>query len=146
MNAPTAPEYSCNVTLMFLDDDLDPTEVSVKLGLRPSQAWRNGEKRYIGSVEHTHQWGAWKRFSPPSQEAKSLPQKLRYWFRLLRGRKTVLRKLNTKFSVCALNCQVFSTRTASIIIPQDLQAQVSSLGLELRLSFIVHAEPPANDG
>jgi hypothetical protein len=131
---------------MFLNDDLDPTKISAELGLRPSQAWRKGEKMEIGSVTHTFEWGGWKRFTPPSLESKLLPQKLKYWCHLLHSRRNVLRKLNTKLSVCTLNCQVFSSSTVSIIISQDLQAQIASLGLELRLSFFADGASDANDG
>jgi len=124
-NHPSESEYLSHATLMVLGTSLEPSDVSGALGLRPTQTWRRGD---------SHKWGGWKKSLPASQLAKPLPSQLRFWVRTLRGRTKAISKLAAAGHLCALDCYIGTDSTATIIVPSDLQSELSSLGLELRLS------------
>ena len=129
------PEYSCHVALMFLDEELDPAAISKALTLQPTQAWRTGDLGLAGTVR---KWGGWKRSPPPREQLGSLARQLHYWCNLLDSRRPALAKIRRRIELCAFNCHVFTSGTASIIISPSLQNAVAGLALEVRLSVIVH--------
>jgi hypothetical protein len=134
------PEYTSHVTLMLLGDDLDPNRVTRLLALRPTKAWTKDDlKRTPGgatlSSESRHKWGGWKKSLPASLVTRPLPSQLRYWARKLTSKVDALSVLSAQGYVCALNCYVATSETASINMPAELQAQVAALGLEIRLAF-----------
>ena len=132
-------EYLSYVTLMIHGKNLEPVEVSRLLHLRPSQSWKRGE-----STGRTmpHPWGGWKKSLPKNLMPSPLPTQLRYWVRTLRERTAQIRTLERSTHLCALNCYIGSSHTASIIIPVELQQSVAALGLELHISFFAN-EPDA---
>jgi hypothetical protein len=130
------PEYLSYVTLMFLGDDLIPSEVSTVLRLRPTKSWARGEPR--GASPSVHDWGGWKKSLPESRLSHSFPSQLHFWVRTLRGKEDQLLSLSEAGYLCALNCYVGSRATASIILSPKLQRAVAAIGLELRMSFFAH--------
>ena len=122
---PSESEYLSHATLMVLGTSLEPADVSRLLKLRPTNAWRRGD---------SHAWGGWKKSLPTSQIARPLPSQLRYWVRVLRGRAKAISKLVATGHLCALDCYIGTSSTASIVVPADLQSELATLGLEMRLS------------
>jgi len=120
---------------MVRGPDLDPDQVTRLLRLRPTKSWRKGEPNSLGTSSQSA--GGWKRAIPQSLQAKRLDQQLSYWCRLMVDRKRELRALTQREELCALDCLVIAEKTASIIVPQDLQCAIAKLGIELRLSFWV---------
>lgn len=139
-------EYVCSVTLMVLGEDLDPDSVSATLRLEPSQCWRKGEKAkgrcgsaiaLRGSVQ---EWGGWKLFMADEQKDLLLEEQLECWVEVLRPRIVGLRQLRLLGLECALDIFVTSSETASIVLSNQLQKAVASLGLEMRISFWTFSE------
>ena len=130
-------EYLSHVTLMFLGDDLKPSEITRSLGLRPRQSWMPGEPSASGS-KSVHSHGGWKKSLPKAQLLRPLPSQLRFWVRALSGRTRAIAAIASQGHLCTLNAYIASSATASIIIPADLQRAIGALGLELRLSFFAH--------
>ena len=128
---------------MLLGHELDPRMVSNVLGLRPTQTWKRGELKrapsgkVLSSEPHLH--GGWKKSLPASQVTRPFPLQLRFWALKLRGKAHALSDLSGDGNVCALNCYVGTSGTASIIIPAALQLDISALGLELQLSVFAEA-------
>lgn len=120
------PEYISSATLMILGDDLDPEDVTKKLGYVPSQSWRR---------DATHEWGGWKRFVDPEHTNDPLEEQVEFWCSALRDRTEAISRLKSQGCHCALDLFVTTDATASIIIPELLQKQIAALGLELRLSI-----------
>jgi hypothetical protein len=140
-------EYVGSVTLMILGEDLDPDMVSRELGLTPSQAWRKGEKKsYLRAngtthrFESRHEWGGWKLFLDPEHKNDPVEAQLEYWSELLGPRLNSITQLKSKGFECLLNIFVTSGETVCIVIPDQLQKSVASLGLDLHLSFIASTE------
>ena len=129
-------EYLSHVTLMFLGEALSPAEITRSLRMRPSKSWSRGELNRLGTAEH--QYGGWKKQLPESQMSRPLASQLRFWVRALRGHAAAISALSSEGHVCALNCYVATAETASIILPTERQAELSNLGLELRLSFFTN--------
>ena len=136
------PEYTGSVMLMILGDDLDPDEVSDRLGLAPSQAWRKGERHSFAKPDGSklefmskHRGGGWKRFIGAGQEKLPLEAQLEFWHRKLRSRIAALSSFRSKGWDCVLDLFVTTDETASIIFSADLQSQISELGVELRISI-----------
>ena len=125
-------EYSSHVTLMILGDNLDPAAISTLLRLRPNQSWKRGDSGKL--------WGGWKKCLPQSMHHWPLDRQLRYWARTLRDRASTFAAISSDSNLCALDCYIGSAATASIKFPIELQTSLAGLGLELRLSFLIHAE------
>jgi hypothetical protein len=132
-----AREYGSSVTLMILGERLDPSAVTKALGIRPNQSWAKGEKSKLAPSKR-HRWGGWKKWLPPSMRKQPLERQLAYWLRALKGQRTVFGKLNGSGALCALDCFVTTSETASIIIPAAMHEALGRLGLSLRLSFAVN--------
>ena len=136
-------EYVSSVTLMILGEDLKPDEVSAELSLKPSQAWRKGEqKSFVRSdgsrrvFDSRHEWGGWKCFVDQSHENDLLEEQLQFWCDTLRDKVDAIARLKSKGMHCALSLFVTTDDTASIIFPEELQASLAALGLELELSIM----------
>jgi len=128
-------EYVSSVTLMFLGDDLIPTDVTNLLALRPNQSWKRDDVKSFGSSSHKYKWGGWKKYLPKSLHEKTLDVQVAYWARTLASKKTPIRKISKSSALCALDCFITTSATASIIIPVELQKSIAALGLELQVSF-----------
>ena len=126
-------EYTSYVTLMILGDDLDPQSVSKALRMRPTRSWMRGESPK--ESEFLYEWGGWKKSLPNTQLSQSLGRQLAFWVRALHGRTQAIAELTRSGHLCALNCYVGSSGTASIIVPVELQQALAAIGLELRISF-----------
>ena len=137
------PEYRSHVTLMLIGRELDPRLVSNVLGLRATQTWTRGELKRAPSGKvlssEPHLDGGWKKSLPASQVARPFPLQLRFWAVKLREKARALSDLTGDGNLCALNCYVATSGTASIIIPAALQLDISALGLELQLSVFAEA-------
>ena len=135
------PEYHCQVALLFRDDELVPSGISAALGMRPNQAWQRGALNILGQP---HESGGWKKSPPPSKQRESLSAQLSFWCNRLREHRSALEEVEQRTYICALNCHVFTSSTASIIISPALLRAVAELGLELRLSVIVQSGETQN--
>jgi len=139
-------EYVGSTTLMVLGDDLDPDRVSADLRLEPSQCWRKGEaslRLADGTTrlrEGKHEWGGWKLFVTPEQKDRPIESQLEFWVGLLQSRIAALKRLRLLGFECALDVFVTSSGTASISLPNQLQKEVTALGLDVRLSFWASSE------
>src|SRR5438067_751575 len=103
------PEYISSATLLVLGTRLVPREVSTLLKMRPSQAWARGDlKRSLGTTvgDSVHERGGWKKFLPPSQRDRPLPQQLFHWSRVLRDKADAFSSLRDLDCRCILNCYV----------------------------------------
>ncbi|KAB2310644.1 DUF4279 domain-containing protein [Betaproteobacteria bacterium SCN2] len=130
-------EYLSHVTLMILGNNLDPQSVSRSLRLRPTQAWRQGEPK-TRDLHSTYEWGGWKKALPNAQLTEQFARQLAFWVKALAGRAKAISKLSRAGNLCALNCYIGSSGTASIVIPPELQRAIAALGLELQLSFFAY--------
>jgi hypothetical protein len=140
-------EYTCSVTLMILGDDLCPGVVSKELSLTPSQSWENGEHQFYIRPDGTkrvfdsyYEWGGWKKFIQEEFKDEYLEEQLQYWCKELRGKKSNIDNLKSKGLYCALDIFICTETTASIIIAEELQKEISQLGFELRISFQTHGK------
>jgi hypothetical protein len=141
------PEYTGSVMLMILGDDLDPDEVSDRLGLVPSQAWRKGERHSFTRTDGSrlefrskHTWGGWKRFIEPRQEKLPIEAQLEFWYKKLRAHIAALASFKSEGWDCALDLFVTTDATASMVFSGGLLKRIAELGVELRISFWA-AEP-----
>jgi len=66
------PVYLSHVTLMFLGDDLKPSEITHSLRLRPSQSWLRGDPHAPGN-KSVHSYGGWKKSLSKAQLLRPLP-------------------------------------------------------------------------
>ena len=120
---------------MVLGDHLDPDRVSADLRLEPSQCWRKGEaslRLADGTTrlrEGKHEWGGWKLFVTPEQKDRPIESQLEFWVGLLQSRTAALKRLRLLGFECS------SSGTASIALSNQLQKEVTALGLDVRLSF-----------
>ncbi len=135
-------EYSCSVTLIILHDDIDPDVVTRELEMLPDKEWRKGEvhsfMRNDGEIiqfEDEYKWSGWKRFIDPDYENKPLEDQLEIWCDALNDRKQAISRLKSFDCYCTLDIFVTTDKTASIVIDEKLQNRLSSLGLDLRVSF-----------
>ena len=140
-------EYVSSVTLMILGEDLKPDEVSAELSLMPSQAWLKGEQKSFARAdgskrvfESRHEWGGWKCFVDQAHEDALLEEQLQFWCDTLQDKVDTLSRFKSKGLHCALSLFVTTDDTASIILPEELQASLASLGLELELSIMTGDE------
>jgi Domain of unknown function (DUF4279) len=140
MSSPVFPaEYRSHATLMLLGDDLDPTEVSRAIRMRPSQSWSRGDPQTSVSASR-HEYGGWKKFLPVALTNAPLERQLAYWAKKLLGQGDTLNVFVSRGYVCALNCYIGIDATASVVLPSHLLMSLASLGVELRLSCIVIAD------
>lgn len=147
LNMPPDAEYTGSVMLMVLGDNLEPDEVSARLELVPSQAWRKGEclsfVRTDGvklEYKSKHAWGGWKRFIEPSQAKFPIETQMEFWYKRLHNHIAALTYFKSKGWDCALDLFVTTDATASLVFSSALQKKIAELGVELRISFWA-AEP-----
>jgi hypothetical protein len=135
-------EYTGSVMLLILGNDLDPDEVSDRLDLAPSQAWRRGERQSFVRVDGSrlefkskHGWGGWKRFIEARQKELPIEAQLEFWYKKLRSRVAALAHFRSKGWDCALDLFLVTDATASMIFSSELQNSLSELGVDLRISI-----------
>ena len=136
------PEYVCSATLIILGDNLNPKEVTERLGLEPHQSWRKGERKSFvrsdGTVEYfdsVYEWGGWKCFITDERKDSELSEQLAWWCDLLEGREALMHELEEAGCLVQMNCFVAAESSAEVIVSADLQRCLSSLHLELAISF-----------
>ena len=130
---------------MVLGESLQPDVVTNELRLTPNQSWKKGEQKHFirsdGSkliFDSYHKWGGWKVFIPDEIKDEYLEEQLQYWCNTLQEKKSNIEALKSKDLDFALDIFICTDSTASIIIPEALQKEVSELGVELQISFQTH--------
>jgi hypothetical protein len=139
----TNQEYVSSVTLMVLGTNLDPDMVSEELNLNPSQSWRNGEQKSFNRPDGSkhvfdskHEWGGWRLFSDPLCKNAHLETQLQFWCDALQDKTSAMAVLKSKGLHCVLDVFVTTDATASIVLPEELQRSLGTLGLEIEISII----------
>lgn len=138
----TDQEYVSSATLMILGDALEPAIASKELSLIPSQSWRKGDQkehtRADGSklvLDSRHEWGGWKLFVDPKCRDSPLESQIESLCETLHGKAEVIARLKSNGMHCILDLFLTTNATASLILSEDLQNSLLSLGLEIQLSI-----------
>jgi hypothetical protein len=138
-------EIEQSATLIILGADLDPGEVTKKMGLQPWQSWRKGDRKsYIRrdgtrrEFNSVYEWGGWKLPVPQDQENQEIIGQLRYWAETLRSRTASLQYLRDRGSTIELNCCLVGDDTIVIRIPADVQKDLANLCVDLDITFYAH--------
>ena len=134
-----------SATLIILGRDLDPGEVTKKMGLQPWQSWRKGERKSFIRRDGTrrefksvHEWGGWKLPVPQDQENQEIIGQLRYWTETLRSKTASLEYFRDKGFTIELNCCLIGDDTIVIRIPADVQKELANLFVDLDITFYAH--------
>jgi Domain of unknown function (DUF4279) len=131
------------VELRIVGKDLDPDEVTRRLGLEPSQAWRKGDRR---SERSTRTAGTWSfEVLPPGRDD---------WPSLAEGLSSLLKKLepirseiqsylpaNEVYAWCG---HFTSSFDGGPTLPAALLKSLGNLGLQL--AFDTYCEPEEDQG
>ncbi len=117
-------EYSA--TLLILGDELEPKDLTEKLGIEPNQSWRKGELKFPDS-DSVYETGGWKCFIPAEQEDLELEEQINWWCETLGGKASIMQLLEEKDFRLEMNC--FATNAFQI--PPDVLEQLSKLRLIL---------------
>lgn len=130
------PEYLSSATLIILGPNLNPSDVSAALRMRPSDSWERGTPKMVrGRTVGTalHERGGWKKSLPPSQIHHSLERQLAHWERTLRKRAEGFVRLAAMGCTCELNCYVGTSATATVSLSPELQTAIGKLALTLSI-------------
>ena len=127
-----------SATLMILGDELNPQDVTAKLGIEPNQSWRKGEEKSFTNNDGTihffdsrHEYGGWKCFIPEEQQDLELGEQLNWWCDFLRGKEAVMQAFEENGLWLEMNCFA----TGAIEVSADTQKRLSDLRLNLSITF-----------
>ena len=142
----TKTEAVASATLTVWGGDFAPGEITRGLGLRPNRAWQRGDTKSYrspdGTIRHfdsKYEWSGWKRWLAEGHRRRSLEWQLGHWVKLLSPKAAVLRRLRARGLTVELNCCVISPSAVSRL-PAELIAGLSSLGIDLEISWYAHVE------
>jgi hypothetical protein len=141
---PRNREYVGHVNLLISGDNLDPTQVTRALGIRPTHSWRKGEKLHFPELnvefERTHTQGGWKGRVPPAIRKRPVEAQLDWWVKALTPRAKQLRDLRSRGYYLRLAWCVVTSATASLVVPVALQQALARLHLHWEISVLVGQE------
>lgn len=136
------PDVVHSVSLIVWGSGFDPGEVTRLLGMRPSKAWRKGERRsyrdrdgvrrYFMSV---NEWSGWKKWPTDRQAEASIERQLARWVARLRPKVVALRSLRRRGISMELDCCIIASRSIRTELPADLVASIGKLGLALEITW-----------
>jgi hypothetical protein len=136
------PEVVQSVTLIIWGGGFDPRDITHRLGMRPSQAWRKGERKsYRGSdgvvrqFASVHGWSGWKKWPTERVAEASLERQLNRWVARLRPKLSALRRLQRRGISMELNCCVIGPGSVGTHLPADLLDSIGKLGVDLGITW-----------
>ena len=136
--------------LIVLGSDLDPDRVSGLLGIRPDQAWRRGERKFIkmpSSVRQfrsVHTRGGWKAWLKGAVRRRSLSSQVRFWCRRLLAKRAAVLKLQRLGYSVVIDCCVGAPDVFSF--DAELLRQLGALKVGLDLTLYRSQESPNPQG
>ncbi len=128
------------LTLWFLGEDLDPSQLTNLLGWMPKRSWVKGEIRRSKSGDTVRETGAWL-FSVPDREPGDLDGQFKQLFSELSADLEIWRSLASRFEA-DFWCGLFMTKgNEGFTLEPDTLAALSERGL--RVHFDIY--DPADD-
>jgi len=131
-----------SATFIVWGGDFDPALITRRLGRRPNQAWRKGDRKSYrlrnGTVryfESMHEWSGWKKWLGPKQAKRPLEWQLQHWAAILKPKAAVLRGLRDSGITLEINCCVIASDTSAARLPYGVLAKFGSWGVDVDLTW-----------
>jgi hypothetical protein len=128
--------------LLIWGGHFDPQEVTRTLRLKPTKAWRKGERtsfrRTDGSVHYfdsRRPWSGWKKWMTDRFRERPLESQLSFWLRLLTPRRSALWKLRKNGAVVELNCCLIHRGSVNVTLPAAMISKLAALGVQLDITW-----------
>jgi hypothetical protein len=138
-------ESARSATLFLLGEGLEPDDVTMRLSIEPSQAWRQGERKAYTRADGTrrvldskHEWGGWKAFAPLDVLALPLEEQLAYWVTTLESKRSALRGMVQAGCSVGLDCCAVASEPESITLSPELLESLGTLGLDVTVTYYPH--------
>jgi len=140
-------ESVCSAMLVITADELDPARVTQTLGLQPDQAWRKGDKASyrtatgeVKQLDSINDWGGWKLWLREPLLDLSIEDQLTHWASILAPKVEALLTLKHEGASVVMDCFAVTSTSVDFHVRADLQAKLSSLGIDLYFTFYAHEE------
>jgi hypothetical protein len=125
--------FVSSVGLVITGTNLNPLSVTAALGIGPDECWLRGDAKRVGNSRH--EWGGWKKHLSPRDEGDPFADDLQTWANLLSSKGRELRDLQEAGAQCFLSCFITVSDAALVILEPQLQRDLASLGVEIRLAI-----------
>lgn len=123
-------------------DELDPVQITSRLGLEPTKSWRKGDTFETRSGCHTRHFGIWRRATGTSLSSDALEPHIQWLLRELEPRKELLLRIADEMSATA-NINLWwntSSSTGGYDLPSSLLARMCTICERIDFVFCYHHE------
>ena len=145
---PAVADLHCvaaRATLCFADDDLDPDEVTRRLGLAPTSAFRRGDRGQRSGTDRPAVTGVWLLGTDEAGIAPALDAHLRALLEVIEPVAEEVRGIAARVERAEVFCLWMTDYDAGAgpVVPPRTLARVGRLGLALGFDFFQAAGRPA---
>ncbi len=125
------PEYYGAVSLLFMSESSDPSEITKLLGTAPTESWRKGDHP-TGSFKRKQ--STWRLKNPKEDTYRQLESEIIYWLDFLRDRQEPLTQARLLGWSCILDCFISAPSTITLNFTADKLRLLAEIGADLSIN------------